>query len=113
MCPTKNGKEIVPVEKWTGDKKNVSNLKVFDSFCYKHVPDAKRRKLDDRSRVTLLVGYHSTNAYKINCLVTNKVEFNRDAIVKESEVWDRNKSKSNSSAMLTPELTCEDISDSE
>ena len=79
--------ETVPFEKWSGDKQRVIHLKVFDFVCYKYVPYAKRRKLDDRSRVMFLVGYHSTGAYKLHCLVTNKVEFNRDVIVKESEVW--------------------------
>ena len=71
------------------------HLKVFGSICYKYVPDAKRRKLDDKSRVMLLVGYHSTWAYKIYCLITNKVKFSRDVIMKELEAWDWNKSQSN------------------
>ena len=66
----------------------MSHLKVFGSVCYKHVPDAKRRKLDDRSRVILHAGYHNSSAYKLYCPVTKKVEFNRDVISKESEAWD-------------------------
>ena len=64
------------------------HLQVFGSICYKHVPDAKRRKLDDKSKVMLLVGYYSTGAYKLYCFVTNKVEFIIDVIVKEFEEWD-------------------------
>src|SRR4051812_42609992 len=56
MCPTKRLKEIVPLEKWTKEKQSVSHLKVFGSVCYKHVPEARRKKMDDRSRVMLLVG---------------------------------------------------------
>lgn len=81
-CPTKKLEEIVPLEKWAKDKQSVSHLKVFVFVCYKHVPDAKRRKLDDRSKVMLLVGCHSTSAYKLYCIITNKVEFIRDIIVK-------------------------------
>lgn len=84
MCPTKKLKEIVPLEKWTGNKQSVSHLNVFGYVCYKHVLDARRRKLDDIRRVMLLVGYHSTCSYKLYCPVTNKVEFNKDVIVKES-----------------------------
>lgn len=87
-CSNKKLKEIVPLEKWTEDKQSVSHLKVFGSVCDKHVPDPKRRKLDDRSRVMLLVGYPNTSTYKIYYPVTNKVEFNRDIIVKESEARD-------------------------
>lgn len=79
------------------------HLKVFGSVCFKHVPDAKRIKLDDRSRVILLGGYHSTSAYKLYYPVTNKLDISRDVIVKESGAWDWSKSQSNSS-----ELTSED-----
>lgn len=51
-------KEIVPLEKWTGDKKSVKHLKVFGYVCYKHVPEARKQKLDDRCKAMLLVGYH-------------------------------------------------------
>ena len=52
--------------------------------CYKHVLDATRKKLDDRSKVMLLVGYHSSSAYKFYCSFTNKVEVNIDVVMKES-----------------------------
>lgn len=73
-CPTKKLKEIVPLEKWTEDKQSVSHLKGFGFVCYKHVSHAKRWKLDDKSRVMLLVGYHSKGPYKLYFHVTNKVE---------------------------------------
>ena len=44
----------------------------------------------------LLVGYHNIGAYKFYYPITNKAEFNRDVIVKESEAWDWSKSQSNS-----------------
>ena len=108
-CPTKKLKEVVPLEKWTGDKQSVSHLKVFGSICYKHVPEAIRQKLDDRSKVMLLVGYHSTCSYKLYCPETNKVEVSRDVVVKESEAWDWNKSQSDSGVVPTPELSSEDV----
>ncbi|XP_050878847.1 uncharacterized protein LOC127082663 [Lathyrus oleraceus] len=69
--------------------------------------DAKRRKLDDRSRVMLLVGCHSTGSYKIYCPVTNKVEFSRYAFMKESEAWDWSTPQSNSGVVLTSKDTSE------
>ena len=54
--PTKKMEEIVPLEKWTKDKQSVTHLRVFGFVCYKHVPDAKRKKMDDRNKVMLLVG---------------------------------------------------------
>ena len=83
-CPTKKLKEIVPLEKWSGDKQSVGHLRVFGSVCYKHVPEARRQKMDDISKVILLVGYHSTGAYKFYCPEINKVEISKDVVVKES-----------------------------
>lgn len=83
--PTKELRENVPFEKWIGDKKSVSYFMVFGFVCYKHVPGATRKKLDDISKIMLLIGYHSTCVYKLYCSDANKVEFSRDVIVKESE----------------------------
>lgn len=58
-CPTKKLKEVVLIEKCAGRKQSVSHFKVFGYVCYKHIPDATRKKLDDRRRVMLLIGYHS------------------------------------------------------
>lgn len=113
MCPTKKQKKNVPFEIWTDDKQNVGHFRVFGSVCYKHVPGSTRKKLDHRSKVMLLIGYHSTCVYKLYCRVTNKVEFNRYIVLKESEACNWNESQSNSRAMLTPELTSEEIYDSE
>lgn len=87
-CLTKKLKEIVPFERWTRDKQSVSHFRVFGSVCYKHILDATRKKLDDRSKVMLLVGYHSSSSYKLYCSFTNRVEVNIDVVMKESEVWD-------------------------
>ncbi|KAI5396783.1 hypothetical protein KIW84_062851 [Lathyrus oleraceus] len=84
-CPTKNLKEVVPIEKWTDRKQSVIRFKVFGYVRYKHIPNATRMKLDDRSKVMLLIGYQSTCAYKFYCPVTNKVEVSRYVRVKESE----------------------------
>ncbi|MCI15007.1 retrovirus-related Pol polyprotein from transposon TNT 1-94 [Trifolium medium] len=62
--PTKKLK-IVPEEAWSGRKPSVKHLKVFGSLCYKHVPDARRTKLEDKSEIMILIGYHPTGAYKL------------------------------------------------
>lgn len=102
-CPIKKLKEVVPIDKWTRRYQGVIHFKVFGSVCYKHIPDATRRKLDDISKVVLLIGYRSTSAYKLYCPITNKVEVDKYVIVKESETWDWGKSQSNSIAVLTLE----------
>lgn len=64
-CPTKKLKEKVPNEMWFGRKASVGHLRFFGALCYKHVPDSKRRKLDDKICPMILVGYHPTRAYRL------------------------------------------------
>jgi hypothetical protein len=54
-------------------------------LCYKHIPNAKRKKLEDKSEPMILVGYHSNGAYKLMNLVTKKMSLSRDAVVMENE----------------------------
>ncbi|KAK2438598.1 putative mitochondrial protein [Trifolium repens] len=95
-CPTKRLKLKVPEEAWSGRKPNVKHLKVFGSICYKHIPDAKRGKLDDRSETMIFIGYHSTGAYKLYNPRNNKVTMSRDVKVVESEFWDWDNAKESS-----------------
>jgi len=84
-CPTKKLKNKVPEEAWSGRKPSVKHLKVFGSICYKHIPDARRSKLDDKSEKMILLGYHSTGAYKLYDPINKKVHVSRDVIVDENE----------------------------
>jgi hypothetical protein len=86
-CPTKKLNLKVPEEAWCGRKPSVKHLKVFGSLCYKHVPDARRSKLEDKSEIMILIGYHPTGAYKLYNPVNQKVHFSRDVIVNEAEIW--------------------------
>jgi transposase InsO family protein len=84
-CPTKKLKNKVPEQAWSGRKPSVKHLKVFGSICYKHIPDAKRSKLDDKSEKMILLGYHSTGAYKLYDPISKKVHISRDVIVDDNE----------------------------
>ena len=86
-CPTKKLNLKVPEEAWCGRKPSVKHFKVFGSLCYKHVPDARRSKLKDKSEIMILIGYHPTSAYKLYNHVDLKGHISRDVIVNESEKW--------------------------
>jgi len=86
-CPTKKLKLKVPEEARCGRKPSVKNLKVFGSLCYKHVPDVRRSKLEDKSEIMILTRYHPTGAYKLYNPVTQKVHISRDVKVNEAEKW--------------------------
>lgn len=63
-CPTKRLGNTTPYEKWSSKKPDVKHLRIFGSLCYRHVPEQLRRKLDDRAQAMVLVGYHTTGAYR-------------------------------------------------
>jgi len=86
--PTRRLELMTPEEAWTGVKPDISHLKIFGSLCYKHVPDALRRKLDDRSTPQVLIGYHETGGYKLYDPNSKHVSTSRDVYVDESSSWD-------------------------
>lgn len=63
--PTKNINMNVPKLAWCARKPFVKHLKVFGSFCFQHIPDKRRTKLQDKSEKMIFIGYHSICAYKL------------------------------------------------
>ena len=80
-------KNKVPEEVWSGKKPYVNHLRVFGSICYKHVPDARRKQLDDKCEAMILVGYHKTGAYRLYNPIIGKVIISKDIIIDENESW--------------------------
>ena len=87
-CPTKKLKDRVLEEVWTQRKPTVKHLRVFGSLCFKHVPDERRKKLQDTSVPMILVGYHPTGAYRLYDPLTNKIFINTDVVIDEDGSWD-------------------------
>lgn len=69
---------------------DVSHLRVFGSMCFRHVSEQLKRKLDDKSQAIILIGYHSTGAYKMYSPYDEKLVINRDVLVDESKWWNYN-----------------------
>nr|KYP39788.1 Retrovirus-related Pol polyprotein from transposon TNT 1-94 [Cajanus cajan] len=84
-CPTKRLDSLVPEEVWTGKKPSVKHLRIFGSLCFRHILDERRRKLDDKRQPSILVGYHSTSAYKLYDLAAKKIMLSRDVHIDEAE----------------------------
>jgi hypothetical protein len=77
-----------PYEIWYGFKPIVDHLKVFGNPCYILKPKVKRRKLDLKADLEILIGYSSkSKAYKIYDMKFNKVVIARDVKVAESVTW--------------------------
>ncbi|GAU47995.1 hypothetical protein TSUD_404720 [Trifolium subterraneum] len=86
-CPTQKKKDNTPEELWTGHKPSVKHLRIFGSICYRHIPDEKRRELDDKSEQLILIGYDATGAYKMQNPNSKKVVISRDVVVDEKSQW--------------------------
>ncbi|KAK2359039.1 hypothetical protein QL285_096166 [Trifolium repens] len=115
-CPTKKLNDVTPEECWSGNKPNISHLKVFGSLAYRHVPDQLRRKLDDKGEQMVFVGYHSTGGYKLYDPINKCVVVSRDVIIDEMKEWDwyNNKKKDSVSIVFddeqsTSEATVENV----
>ena len=60
---------------------------MFDFICYKHIPDARRRKLDDKIESMILVGYHKIGVYRLFNPINDKIVMSRDIMIDENSVW--------------------------
>jgi len=67
-------------------------LKIFGSLCYRHILDEKRKKLEDKSEVLILIGYHPTGAYRLFNPVNQQILISRDVVVDENASWNWSKS---------------------
>ncbi|PNX62653.1 equilibrative nucleoside transporter 3-like protein [Trifolium pratense] len=92
-CPTKQMNKV-PEAIWSGHTPSVKHLRVFGCLCYRHIPDQRRKKLDDKSEAMILVGYHTTGAYKLYNPITKKVTASRDVTFEEDKYWDWNNTTS-------------------
>jgi hypothetical protein len=81
-CSMKKLEGITPEECWSSVKRWLIHLKVFGSITHRHVPDQLRRKLDDKlNQMILVLGYHSTEGYKLFDPVNKQMVISRDMII--------------------------------
>ena len=74
--------ECTPMELFTGERPNISHLRVWGCITYVGVPASLRGKLDPRARCGRLVGYCSASkGFRI--LVDGKVQDSRDVVFDE------------------------------
>ena len=88
-CPTKPVMNKIPEEAWSGQKKTVTHMRVFDCVAYAHVPDQLRKKLDSKGEKCVFIGYYDeSKAYKLYNPSTKKLIVSRDVQFIEDEAWD-------------------------
>jgi hypothetical protein len=80
---------MTPFEAWYGKKPAVHHLKTFGCIAYVRNTTPHLKKLEDRGRKMIFVGYErGTKAYRAYDPVTRRVHITRDVIFDEEAQWD-------------------------
>ncbi|KAF5372634.1 hypothetical protein D9758_005121 [Tetrapyrgos nigripes] len=80
-----NTKGIVPEEKWTGQRQNVSHLVPFGSIGFAHIPaKTGRGKLDVRGFKCQMVGYDGRKVYVVKRWESNEIYRTSDVAFEKS-----------------------------
>ncbi|PNX60317.1 retrotransposon-related protein, partial [Trifolium pratense] len=96
-----------------GHTPSVKHLRVSGYLCYRHIPDQRRKKLDDKSEAMILVGYHTAGAYKLYNPITKKITASRDVTFEEDKCWDWNNNVSKGEKYIPFELLDEQATEEE
>ena len=87
-CPTFSVKNMTPEEAWSGRKPAVDHFRVFGCIAYVHVPDPKRKKLDNKGEKCVLLGVsEESKAYRLYNPLTKKICISKDVVFDESIGW--------------------------
>lgn len=85
---TKSLENMTPFEAWYGKKPAVHHLRTFGCIVHVKLPAANLKKLDDRSKPMIFVGYEpGSKAYRAYDPVSWRVHVTRDAVFDEEAQW--------------------------
>ncbi|KAK9131203.1 hypothetical protein Sjap_011690 [Stephania japonica] len=75
----------------SGRKPVVDHFQIFGCIAYAHVPDEKRRKLDNKGEKCIFLGVSGeSKAYKLYNPNTKKILVSRDVLFNEKSIWSWN-----------------------
>lgn len=88
-CPTSAMKDMTPEEAWKEEKPSVEHFRIFGCIGHVHIPDEKRKKLDDKSSRCVFLGFsEESKANRMYDPKSKKIVISRDVIFEEGEKWD-------------------------
>ncbi|GAU51028.1 hypothetical protein TSUD_291040 [Trifolium subterraneum] len=86
--PTAAIPDKTPEEAWSSSKPTVKHFKVFGCIAHTYVPDAHRKKLDDKSIKCIFLGVsEESKAYRLYHPPTKRIIISRDVKFVEQEKW--------------------------
>ncbi|XP_022998981.1 uncharacterized protein LOC111493510 [Cucurbita maxima] len=84
----KRRRYMTPQEAWSGRKTVVDHFRIFGCIEYAHIPDEKRKKLEDKSLKCVFLGVSEiSKPYKLYDSLTKKVVVSCDVIFDEKKTW--------------------------
>ncbi|KAG7598707.1 Zinc finger CCHC-type superfamily [Arabidopsis suecica] len=87
--PTAAVEETTPEEAWSGKKPVVEYFRVFGCIGHVHIPDQRRRKLDDKSKKCVFLGVsEESKAWRLYDPITKTIVISKDVVFDESKSWD-------------------------
>ena len=91
LSPTRALEHMTPEEAWSGNKPDVSHLRVFGSKAFVHIPDSQRNKLGAKSLTCTFLGQAANRkAFRLIHRPTRRFFKSRDVIFDEGhEVYQR------------------------
>ena len=71
--------KVTPESVFTGSKPEVSHIRIFNNIAYCHVPEERRKKLDQTAEKGFLMGYsENAKAYRVYIPESRKIVVRRD-----------------------------------
>jgi hypothetical protein len=84
VTPTHALENITPEEAWSGNKPDISDLRVFGARAFVHIPESQRKKLESRSLICTFIGLaRQRKAYRLVHRETRRLFDSRDIIFDE------------------------------
>jgi Reverse transcriptase (RNA-dependent DNA polymerase)/Integrase core domain len=105
-----------PHEMWTGMKPTVGHVRKFGCAVYRHInKKTGRKKLHKKSMLGYLVGYDSTEIYRIYHPKTKTIKVSRDVVFSEDEFFGIRRVNNSNEILPTDNIDDNDVdgSDSE
>lgn len=79
---------MTPEEAWSGHKPIVDHLRIFGCIAFAHIPNEKRKKLDDKSEKCVFLGLSEVSkAYKLFNPFTKNIVTSQDVVFDEEKTW--------------------------
>lgn len=109
-------KNKTPAEIWTGEKPDLSNLRIFGSICYNHIAREIRTKFQPKASKCIMIGYASSTTYRLwdlekkkeKMVIGRHVTFHEKSVLNRPRTDETSNSEAEIESESNPDLQCSD-----